>query len=142
MDDDEKFEDFYSNAERRIRELNRKRDDAMNKTPQNICAKIGELIGTRTLDGEDYPAKEPSDKTAQSLHRTVCPNCGAPHSPWESKCEYCGGYFALESPVSETQLNGKHYAVTQWDGEKWANKVVNPMKMVQTKKLPTKEITG
>lgn len=36
MDDDEKFEDFYANAERRIRELNKKRDDAMNETPQKI----------------------------------------------------------------------------------------------------------
>ena len=62
MDDDEKFEDFYSNAERRIRELNKKRDDAMNETPQKIYAKIGELIGTLTLDGEAYPIKGLSDK--------------------------------------------------------------------------------
>lgn len=39
MGDTEKFEDFYANAERRIRELNKKRDDAMNETPQNICAR-------------------------------------------------------------------------------------------------------
>ena len=57
MYDDEKFEDFYANAERRIRELNKKRDEAMNETPQNIYAKIGELIGTLNLDGEDYPIK-------------------------------------------------------------------------------------
>ena len=142
MGDTEKFEDFYSNAERRIRDLEKKRDDAMNETPQNICAKIGELIGTLILDGEDYPAKGPSDKNAQILHRTVCPNCGAPHSPWESKCEYCGGYFVLEAPVSETQLKVKPYAVTQWDGEKFVSKVVNPMERVQTKKLPTKNIIG
>lgn len=142
MDDDEKFEDFFSNAERRIRELNKKRDDAMNETPQKIYAKIGELIGTLTLDGEAYPIKGLSDKTAQSLHRTVCPNCGAPHSPWEPKCEYCGGYFVLEAPVSETQLKVEPYAVKQWDGEKWVNKVVNPMERVQTKKLPTKNIIG
>ena len=43
MGDTEKFEDFYANAERRIRELNKKRDDAMNETPQKIYAKIGEL---------------------------------------------------------------------------------------------------
>ena len=79
MYDDEKFEDFYANAERRIRELNKKRDDAMNETPQNIYAKIGELIGTLNLDGEDYPIKGLSDKTAQLLHRTVCTICGAPH---------------------------------------------------------------
>lgn len=91
MGDTEKFEDFYANAERRIRELNKKRDDAMNETPQKIYAKIGELIGTLTLDGEEYPVKGLSDKTAQILHRTVCPNCGAPHSPWEAQCEYCGG---------------------------------------------------
>lgn len=142
MGDTEKFEDFYANAERRIRELNKKRDDAMNETPQNICAKIGELIGTRTLDGEDYPIKEPSDKTAQSLHRTVCPNCGAPHSPWEAQCEYCGGYFDLESTVAETQLKVEPYAVKQWDGEKWVSRVVNPMEAIQTKKLPTKNIIG
>ncbi len=142
MYDDEKFEDFYANAGRRIRELNKRRDDAMNETPQNICAKIGELIGTLTLDGEDYPIKGLSDKTAQLLHRTVCPNCGAPHSPWESKCEYCGGYFALESPVSETQLKVEPYAVTQWDGEKFVSKVVNPMERAQSKKLQTKNIIG
>lgn len=142
MGDTEIVEDFYSNVEQRIRELNKKRDDAMNEIPKNICVKIGELIGTFTLDGEDYPIKGPSDKTAQLLHRTVCPNCGAPHSPWEPKCEYCGGYFALDYPVSETQLKVEPYAVKQWDGEKWANKVVNPMKAVQTKKLPTKNITG
>lgn len=127
MGDTEKFEDFYANAERRIRELNKKRDDAMNETPQNICAKIGELIGTLTL---------------QSLHRTVCQNCGAPHSPWEAQCEYCGGYFDLESTVAETQQKCKPYAVTQWDGEKLVSKVVNPMEAVQTKKLPTKNIIG
>jgi hypothetical protein len=44
--------------------------------------------------------------------------------------------------VSETQLKVEPYAVKQWDGEKWVNKVVNPMKMVQTKKLPSKNITG
>jgi hypothetical protein len=142
MDDDEKFEDFYSNAERRIRELNKKRDDAMNETPQKIYAKIGELIGTLTLDGEAYPIKGLSDKTAQSLHRTVCPNCGAPHSPWEAKCEYCGGYFDLKSTEAETQQKCKPYAVTQWDGEKFVSKVVNPMERVKTKKLPTKNIIG
>ena len=68
MDDDEKFEDFYSNAERRIRELNKKRDDAMNETPQKIYAKIGELIGTLTLDGEAYPIKGLSDKTQTVAH--------------------------------------------------------------------------
>lgn len=104
MGDTEKFEDFYSNAERRIRELEKKRDDAMNETPQKSYTKIGELIGTLTLDGKDYPIKSLSDKTVQILHRTVCPNCGAPHSPWEAKCEYCGGYFDLESTVAETQL--------------------------------------
>lgn len=133
MADTEKFEDFYANAERRIRELNKKRDDAMNETPQNICAKIGELIGTLTLDGEAYPIKGLSDKTAKSLHRTVCQNCGAPHSPWEAQCEYCGGYFDLESTVAETQQKCKPYAVTQWDGEKLVSKVVNPMEAVQTK---------
>ena len=102
-----------------------------------IYAKIGELIGTLNLDGEDYPIKGLSDKTAQLLHRTVCPNCGAPHSPWESKCEYCGGYFVLEAPVSETQLKVEPYAVKQWDGEKFVSKVVNPMERVKTKKLPT-----
>ena len=142
MDDDEKFEDFYSNAERRIWDLEKKHDDELNEKPQEIYAKNGELIGTLTLDCEDHPVKGLSDKTAQSLYRTVCPNCGAPHSPWKSKCEYCGGYFALESPVSETQLKVEPYAVKQWDGEKWVNKVVNPMKMVQTKKLPSKNITG
>ena len=115
MDDDEKFEDFYSNAERRIRDLEKKRD-ALKEKPQEIYAKIGELIGTLTLDGEEYPVKGLSDKTAQLLHRTFCPNCGAPHSPWESKCEYCGGYFVLDSPVPEAQLKVEPYAVKQWDG--------------------------
>lgn len=142
MGDTEKFEDFYANAERRIRELNKKRDDAMNETPQKIYAKIGELIGTLTLDGEAYPIKGLSDKTAQSLHRTVCPNCGAPHSPWEAKCEYCGGYFDLKSTEAETQQKCKPYAVTQWDGEKFVSRVMNPMEAVQTKKLPTKNIIG
>lgn len=141
MDDDEKFEDFYSNAERRIRDLEKKRD-GLNEKPQEIYAKIGELIGTLNLDGEEYPVKGLSDKTAQSLLRMVCLNCGAPHSPLESKCEYCGWSFVLDSPVSETQLKVEPYAVKQWDGEKWVNKVVNPMKVVQTKKLPTKNITG
>ncbi len=141
MDDDEKFEDFYSNAERRIRDLEKKRD-ALKEKPQEIYAKIGELIGTLTLDGEEYPVKGLSDKTAQLLHRTFCPNCGAPHSPWESKCEYCGGYFVLDSPVPEAQLKVEPYAVKQWDGEKFVSKVVNPMERVQSKKLPTKNIIG
>ena len=80
---------------------------------------IGELIGTLTLDGEAYPIKGISDKTAQSLHRTVCPNCGAPHSQWEAKCEYCGGYVDEEMNQIEIKLQTGDYSLMRWDGERW-----------------------
>lgn len=112
------------------------------ETQQKIYVKTRELRGTLTLDDETFPIKGLTDKTAQILYKTICPNCGAPHSPWEAKCEYCGGYFDLKSTEAETQQKCKPYAVTQWDGEKWVSKVVNPMKGVQTKQLPTKNIIG
>lgn len=142
MGDDEKFEDFYANAERRIRELNKKRDDAMNETPQKIYAKIGELIGTLNLDGEEYPVKGLSDKTAQLLHRTVCPNCGAPHSPWEAKCEYCGGYVDVEMNQIEIKPQTGDYSFIRWDGERWIQTPARLLDRIYAERISEEDIVG
>lgn len=142
MGDTEKFEDFYANAERRIRELNKKRDDAMNETPQNICAKIGELIGTLTLDGEVYPIKGLSDKTVRSIHRTVCQNCGAPHSQWEAKCEYCGGYVDEEMNQIEIKPQTGDYSLMRWDGERWIQTPARLLDRIYAERISEEDIVG
>lgn len=35
-----------------------------------------------------------SDKQEkQRKHSTICPQCGAPCSPYQEKCDYCDSYF-------------------------------------------------
>lgn len=34
--------------------------------------------------------------TVKPKYPTICPHCGAPHNPNESKCEYCDGYMKEE----------------------------------------------
>lgn len=142
MGDSEQFEDFYSKYKRRVQEFEKKRDDILDEMSQKEATKVCELIGILTSDDKAFSIKALSGKTKQYCYKTVCQNCGAPHSPQEAKCEYCGGYVDVGPYQIEKEPEEVPYSFKQWDGEKWVSKVVNPMEMVQTKKLPTKNIIG
>ena len=101
MDDTEKFEDFYANAERRIRELNKRRDDALREDPHTVTAQLSKMLGRISS----------ADEIAPSRYKTICQHCGAPHNPLKAKCDYCDGYVDAEAYQIMKESDEKPYSI-------------------------------
>lgn len=63
----------------KVKTLQRKVEEHINESDYNVD--YDKMFGVLTVT-KKYP--------------TICPYCGAPHNPNETRCEYCGGYMKEE----------------------------------------------
>ena len=101
MGDTEKIEDFYANAEHRIRELNKRRDDALHEDPHTVVAQLSKMPGRISA----------TDENEHVRYKTSCPHCGAPHNPLKAKCDYCDGYVDTEAYQIMKESDDKPYSI-------------------------------
>lgn len=101
MVDTDKFEDFYANAEHRIQELNKRRDDALREDPHTSVAQLSKMLGQISATDEIEPVR----------YKTICQHCGAPHDPLKAKCDYCDGYVDTEAYQIMKESDDKPYSI-------------------------------